>query len=289
MAVSEGRAQVELSPAGVGSGSVGRSTYIKDDLYRKRSTLTHCRTAVYHVAMATQPEKRIRSNKSAIRNSTAAASSRRVSHTTTSGRIVDTRVARSTKLVGSGGHQQKRVASDVALSAEDVVTAAFLEGLRSGRAQTGDVLQAMPTEELADLGAEAAREVVLSLQWSAAVGERLDTTAVTSLLGISRQALANRRASGSLIALEGTGTSFWPTWQFDHSDGAVSVRPVVLQVVSAFREYLGDRADSFLIASWASTPQDELKGAPPSAWNSASKDDDRVIEAAVQAAWAEAR
>lgn len=181
------------------------------------------------------------------------------------------------------------VESDKGAQTEAVVASAFLDGLKAAQAELGESLRLMPAEDLVRLGQDAAREIVSSLQWSAAVGERLDTTAVTSMLGISRQALANRRASGSLIALEGTGTSFWPTWQFDRSDGAVSVRPVVLQVVSAFREYLGERADSFLIASWASTSQDELEGATPAEWISAGKDDDRVIEAAVQAASAEAR
>jgi hypothetical protein len=141
--------------------------------------------------------------------------------------------------------------------------------------------------DLDRLARQAAARVVSSLQWSKAVGERWSTEQVCELLGVTRQALASRRKSGSLIALEGTGTSWYPTWQFDAAEG--QVRPVVLQLVGAFREALDERATPRLIASWATTPNVELGWVTPATWIVSGGADQAVVEAAEQDAWAEAR
>ncbi len=128
-----------------------------------------------------------------------------------------------------------------------------------------------------------------ALEWSVAVGERYDTARVTKALGISRQALSNRRASGSLIALEGAGTSWWPAWQFDAASSGLQVRPAVAAIVGAFRDALGDAATEFMIAAWASSPNQSLHWSSPAEWIAAGKDVGPVLDAASEDAAAEAR
>jgi hypothetical protein len=131
--------------------------------------------------------------------------------------------------------------------------------------------------------------LVSAARWSRAVGDRWSTEQVCRLLGVTRQALMNRRKAGSLVALEGSGTSWYPAWQFAGTDvGRAEVRPVVLRVVGAFREALGERATSFIVASWASSPHHEL-GMSPAEWIGAGLADEDVVVSARRDAWAEAR
>jgi hypothetical protein len=144
-------------------------------------------------------------------------------------------------------------------------------------------------QELEQLGRDAARKCLAGYQWQQALGETMDTTRVTQLLGISRQALKSRRSSGSLFAVPGKQSSQYPSWQFAESDGEWTVRPVVLRIVAAFREVLGSDVSPYLIAAWATTPQPELENASPAEWITGGGSEDPVVLAAARAAEAERR
>jgi hypothetical protein len=145
-----------------------------------------------------------------------------------------------------------------------------------------DVLDKLAPSEAASLARSAAERVLASARWSRVVGDRLDTTAVSHLLGITRQALAKRQAAGSIIGLPGHGTTWYPAWQFDLDAG--HIRSEVRDIIGAFRDRLDD-VDPFLIAAWATTPQDEdLDGLTPEHWIRRGRDPQRLREAAERAA-----
>lgn len=138
-------------------------------------------------------------------------------------------------------------------------------------------------DQLENLGRRAGRQITAALRWAAIVGEHLDTTQVTQLLGVSRQALAKRQQSGSLLGLPGEGTTRYPTWQFDQERG--EVLPVVREIIGAFRDRL-DHVDPLIVAAWATTPQveDLPDGQTPAGWLRAHRDSALVRQAAERAA-----
>jgi hypothetical protein len=141
-----------------------------------------------------------------------------------------------------------------------VIADAFVQRL----VENSEILTKLENDEAARIGRSAADAAVAALRWSQIVGPRLDTTAVTQLLGVTRQALAKRQIAGSLLGLPGHGTTWYPTWQFNLE--AREIRPEVRDIVGAFRDRL-DEMDPLLIASWAVTPQDEdLEGLTPEQW-----------------------
>ena len=143
-------------------------------------------------------------------------------------------------------------------------------------------LGALTTQSAAELGRDAARQVASAASWSEVVGERLDTSQATAMLGVTRQALAKRQSSGSMVGLPGRRTTWFPIWQFDHRSRRV--RPVVKEVTSAFKALLGT-AEPALVASWATTPQHEdLDGDTPAHWIETGGDTERVVQAAHRAA-----
>jgi len=146
-----------------------------------------------------------------------------------------------------------------------------------------ETIEKLSEDEVNQLGARAAAQVVSAARWSQVVGDRLDTTQVAQLLGVSRQALAKRQQSGSLLGLPGDGTTWYPTWQFDLEN--TTIRPAVRDVIGAFRDRLGNDTEPLLIASWALTPQHEdLAGETPARWLQAGRDLDQLRQAAERAA-----
>lgn len=129
-------------------------------------------------------------------------------------------------------------------------------------------------------GAEGADAALAPLIWAAAVGERWPTSTVTEFLHVTRQALHKRLAKGTILGLPGNGTTWFPTWQFDAD--AREVRPIVGEVLAAFRDELGS-ADPFTVASWATSPQPEL-GMSPEDWLASGKDPAEVVRVARRAA-----
>lgn len=120
-------------------------------------------------------------------------------------------------------------------------------------------IQTTGVAEAEEAGRGAARHAVAPIVWRSAVGDVWDTSKVTELLGVSRQALAQRIQSRTLLGLRGRGTTLYPTWQFDAERRAV--RPIVAALLAEFRNAQG--VEPWTVASWATTPQTELRGNTP--------------------------
>ena len=173
---------------------------------------------------------------------------------------------------------RQRRDSDVGLSAAASVADSFVEVLTADARWLGK----LEADEAVRLGRSAAEKVLAAARWSQVVGDRLDTTQVARLLGVTRQALAKRQQTGSLLGLPGDGTTWYPTWQFDTAEARI--RPEVRDLIGAFRDRLDD-FDPYVIAAWATTPQDEdLAGETPAQWLQAGRDQDQLRRAAERAA-----
>lgn len=136
--------------------------------------------------------------------------------------------------------------------------------------------------EAMNLGREAARRALAPLVWRAVVGDVLDTTQITELLAVSRQAVAKRVRHHSLLGIPGRGLTYFPTWQFDLDRR--EVRPCVKDVLEIFAEALG-HVDPLLIVSWSRSPQqDELEGLTPQEWISKGESDEAIRLSARRAA-----
>lgn len=171
-----------------------------------------------------------------------------------------------------------RERADVGNSAAESVADGFVEELASH----APLLGKLDDEEAVRLGRRAAAQVLAAARWAQVVGDRLDTSQVTQLLGVTRQALAKRQQTGSLLGLPGDGTTWYPTWQFDTAEARI--RPEVRDLIGAFRDRLDD-FDPYVIAAWATTPQDEdLAGETPAQWLQAGRDQDQLRRAAERAA-----
>jgi hypothetical protein len=172
----------------------------------------------------------------------------------------------------------RRQRADEGISAAESVADVFVEELTSH----AELLGKLDDEEAMRLGRRAAADVLAGARWAQVVGDRLDTSQVTQLLGVTRQALAKRQQTGSLLGLPGDGTTWYPTWQLDSDKGRI--RPEVRDVLGAFRDRL-DGMDPLVIAAWATTPQDEdLAGETPAQWLRAGRDQDQLRRAAERAA-----
>ncbi len=172
---------------------------------------------------------------------------------------------------------RRRRDNDVGLSAAVAVAESFVEAL----AADAELLGKLDDDEAMRLGRRAAAQVLAAVRWSQVVGDRLDTSQVVQLLGVSRQALAKRQNTGSLLGLPGDGTTWYPTWQFD-IDGA-RIRPEVRDLIGAFRDRLDD-IDPLVVAAWATTHQDEdLAGETPAQWLRAGRDTTQLRQAAERA------
>jgi len=140
---------------------------------------------------------------------------------------------------------------------------------------------AMGEKELRELGRRAAQAAVAPLLWSAEVSERWDVRRVTEFLDISRQAIYRRVRTGSLLGLQGEGTTWFPVWQFD-PDGRV-VRHVVASIIATFRR-ADPEVDPLVIASWATAKNQHLGGVSPAEVVAKGDEDERVVLAAARAA-----
>jgi len=98
--------------------------------------------------------------------------------------------------------------------------------------------------------------------WADVVGTRLDTAQVVAMLGLTRQALAKRLASGALLGLPGKRTTFYPTWQFDLHSAPVRIRPIVAAAFAGWVDEMGS-LDPYAVVSWAQTRQPELHNLTP--------------------------
>ncbi len=164
------------------------------------------------------------------------------------------------------------------------LTDAFLDGLHG----LDDTDLANPG--LVDEARRAGERLAAGHRWARITGERIDTATARDLLGITRQALHQRVTAGTILAVPGTSTTWYPTWQFQPSPtGGLQVRPVAARIITAFREQLDGDVDPLTLIGWAATGQPELNGATPKDWVAAGGDGDPVVLAASRAAWALAR
>lgn len=157
---------------------------------------------------------------------------------------------------------------------------AFLDGLHGL-----DDTDMTPT--LVDEARRAGERLAAGHRWARIAGERIDTSTARDLLGITRQALHQRVAAGTILAVPGTSTTWYPTWQFQHSPtGGLQVRPVIARIINAYRDQLDGDIDPLTLIGWAAHGQPELGGATPKDWVAANGDDEPVVLAATRDGWA---
>jgi hypothetical protein len=97
-------------------------------------------------------------------------------------------------------------------------------------------------------------------RWRRAVGEVIDTTDLARLLGVTRQAIASRVKSGTLLALPGRTSRLYPTWQIDVEGRQVF--PAVAALLSEWRRIEPD-VEELTIATWATTANELLDERTP--------------------------
>ena len=144
-----------------------------------------------------------------------------------------------------------------------------------------ELWEAIGDTDGAEIGRRAADWVVAPVRWRIAVGDVLDTRQLAELLDVSRQAIASRVSSGSLLALPGRGTRYYPAWQLDASQH--QVRPLVAELLRTWRRIEPD-VEPLTIAAWATTPNELLDDRPPAEVIASEDADDAVVHAAAAAA-----
>jgi hypothetical protein len=124
----------------------------------------------------------------------------------------------------------------------------------------------------AAFGAQLAAQASARATWESALGRYLSAAEAAKVLGVSsRQAVHQRVARGTLLAMDLAGQTVLPAYQFDGS----TVRPEVVHVLRLLRPaHLSDEA----VISWFGSPQPELEGVSPAEW--LGKDPARLYEAA---------
>jgi hypothetical protein len=149
------------------------------------------------------------------------------------------------------------------------VAAAFtLEAHRSGLVPLLDRLT-----DPAAFGAALVRVAAARATFEVAVGGHLTVADTVALLGVSRQAIHQRIARGSLVAMDVAGQTLLPPYQFDGD----RVRP---EVGRAARLLAPAELSDVSVVSWFATGQPELEGETPAGWLAAGRDAARVYEAA---------
>jgi len=124
------------------------------------------------------------------------------------------------------------------------------------------ILDSLWPNQAEQLGRRVVGTALAPKIWADVVGERFDTAQMVEMLRITRQALAKRVASGTLLGLPGKGTTFYPTWQFDLSAEPVRIRRSVAAAFTAWVKEMGS-LDPYAVASWAQTRQPELHDLTP--------------------------
>jgi len=126
----------------------------------------------------------------------------------------------------------------------------------------GRMLDSLWPTQAEHLGGRVVGAALAPKIWADVVGQRLDTAQVVAMLGLTRQALAKRLASGTLLGLPGKRTTFYPTWQFDLHSAPVRIRPIVAAAFTSWVDEMGS-LDPYAVVSWAQTRQPELHNLTP--------------------------
>ena len=138
------------------------------------------------------------------------------------------------------------------------LTEAFARRLTErAKAWEAHQVTAPPVEEIVDLYTDLLPAADFALD--AEIGPFYDTTnAATILGGITKQAVASRRANGSILAVQSAeGRWAYPTFQF--AGGDVDAR--LLPAIQALRG-----CPRWSVALWFVTPNDDLGEATPLQW-----------------------
>ena len=138
------------------------------------------------------------------------------------------------------------------------LTEAFARRLTErAKAWEAHQVTAPPVEEIVDLYTDLLPAADFALD--AEIGPFYDTTnAATILGGITKQAVASRRANGSILAVQSAeGRWAYPTFQF--AGGDVDAR--LLPAIQALRG-----CPRWSVALWFVTPNDDLGAATPLQW-----------------------
>jgi hypothetical protein len=132
----------------------------------------------------------------------------------------------------------------------------------------------------ANLGRRAALLAAAEAVWTKHLGPLFDTDKVRTLLRVgSRQAVSDLAQRRRLLSLEASGKrKLYPAFQFDAGGRPY---PEIPQILDAFA---GTVETPFTIASWFTTPQEELRGETPAAWMRARRAPATLYESARRAA-----
>jgi hypothetical protein len=116
--------------------------------------------------------------------------------------------------------------------------------------------------------------------WTKHLGPLFDTDKVRTLLRVgSRQAVSDLAQRQRLLALDASGKRrLYPAFQFDATGRPYPEVPQVLAI------FAGAVETTLTVASWFTSPQDELQGETPAAWMHARRAPGTLFEAARRAA-----
>lgn len=152
-----------------------------------------------------------------------------------------------------------------------------LDQLESEYAAVGRSLRELGSaEELAD---RMIASVPSPSPWRE-LGPFFTTSRVARLLGgISRQAVADRRARQTLLALKtADGAWVYPEFQFDRDSAVLAGLPEILRILR------GSGVDEWTLASWLTSRSRALEGRSPIDWLRAARDRGPLIDVARDAA-----
>lgn len=142
-------------------------------------------------------------------------------------------------------------------------------------------LARLTEEQGLEAGREGAQAALAPFIWSHAVGDLWDDRRVTEFLDTTRHAVYKLLEHGSILGLDGRGTTWFPTWQFDTE--LRIVRPVTQSIIKAFHD-ADPKLDPLTIAAWVMAPCRWLEGTSPADWLSEGRDESRVVLAAQRSA-----
>jgi hypothetical protein len=131
-------------------------------------------------------------------------------------------------------------------------------------------------QDPATLGRRAALLAAAEAVWTKHLGPLFDMDKVRTLLQVgSRQAVSDLARRRRLLVLDASGgRKLYPAFQFDASGRPY---PEIQRILEAFD---GAAETTHTIASWFTTPQEELQGKTPAAWMRARREPDTLYESA---------
>jgi aminoglycoside/choline kinase family phosphotransferase len=153
-----------------------------------------------------------------------------------------------------------------------------LEEMLAGFVATAELLDLGDTvgklKAPAVFGADLARVAATRATLEAAVGGYVSVAEAVKILGVgSRQAVHQRIARGTLLAIDVAGQTVLPTYQFDGEH-------VRSEFVQAAKLLARAGLSEIAVVSWFVTRQPELEGSTPAEWIAAGQDAALVYDAA---------